>query len=132
MTRITADALYRLLPAVHRLRDADEGGPLRALVGVLAREGAVIEEDIEQLLDNLFIETCADWAAPYVGGTIGYRALLRGRGPACGDPRRGREHHRLPPPQGHRRRCSSSSPATSPAGRRRSSNTSSSSRPAST
>ena len=75
MTRITADALYRLLPAVHRLRDADEGGPLRALIGVLAREGAVIEEDIEQLLDNLFIETCADWAAPYIGGTIGYRTL---------------------------------------------------------
>jgi hypothetical protein len=75
MTRITEDALYRLLPAVHRLRDADEGEPLRALIGVLAREGAVIEEDIEQLLDNLFIETCADWAAPYIGGTIGYRTL---------------------------------------------------------
>lgn len=75
MTRITPDALYRLLPAVHRLRDADEGGPLKALIAVLAREGAVVEENIEQLLDNLFIETCEDWAAPYIGGTIGYRAL---------------------------------------------------------
>ena len=62
MTRITPEALYRLLPAVHRLRDADEGGPLGALVAVLSREGAVVEENIEQLLDNLFIETCADWS----------------------------------------------------------------------
>ena len=42
---------------------------------MLAREGAVVEESIEQLLDNLFIETCDDWAAPYIGGTIGYRTL---------------------------------------------------------
>lgn len=75
MNRITPEALYRLLPAVHRLRDADEGEPLKALIGILAREGAVVEESIEQLFDNLFIETCADWAAPYIGGTIGYRTL---------------------------------------------------------
>ncbi|MEX0348088.1 MAG: hypothetical protein AB3N15_01600 [Paracoccaceae bacterium] len=75
MNRITPRALYELLPAIHRLRDADEGGPLEALMAVLAREGAVVEENIEQLLDNLFIETCEDWASPYIGGTIGYRAL---------------------------------------------------------
>ncbi len=75
MNRITPEALYRLLPAIHRLRDADEGEPLKALIGVLAREGAVMEESIEQLFDDLFIETCAPWAAPYVGGVIGYRPL---------------------------------------------------------
>lgn len=84
MNRITPDALYRLLPAIHRLRDADEGGPLKALIAVLAREGAVVEENIEQLLDNLFIETCEDWAAPYIGGTIGYRALYRVEGSMVG------------------------------------------------
>lgn len=76
MNRINADTLYQLLPAVHRLRDADEGEPLRALIAVLAREGAVVEENIEQLLDDLFIETCAPWAAPYIGGVIGYRTLF--------------------------------------------------------
>ncbi|WP_353474582.1 hypothetical protein PVT71_21790 [Salipiger sp. H15] len=84
MTRITPEALYRLLPAVHRLRDAGEGGPLAALMAVLAREGAVVEENIEQLLDNLFIETCEDWAAPYIGGTIGYRALYEVEGVQVG------------------------------------------------
>ncbi|WP_282606170.1 hypothetical protein [Pelagibius sp. Alg239-R121] len=76
MNRINADNLYALLPAVHRLRDADEGEPLRALIAVLAREGAAVEENIEQLLDDLFIETCAPWAAPYIGGVIGYRTLF--------------------------------------------------------
>ena len=52
MNRINPEAIYRLLPAVHRLRDADRGEPLRALISVLAREGAVVEESIEQLLDN--------------------------------------------------------------------------------
>jgi hypothetical protein len=85
MTRITPEALYRLLPAVHRLRDADEGGPLKALVAVLAREGAVVEENIEQLLDNLFIETCEDWAAPYIGGTIGYKTLYKVEGTDVGN-----------------------------------------------
>ena len=73
--RITTEALYQLLPAVHRIRDAREGEPLKALIGVLAREGAVVEEAIEQLYDNLFIETAEDWAVPYIGGTIGYRPL---------------------------------------------------------
>lgn len=85
MNRITPEALYRLLPAIHRLRDADEGGPLKALIAVLAREGAVVEENIEQLLDNLFIETCEDWSAPYIGGTVGYRALYRIEGTDVGN-----------------------------------------------
>lgn len=75
MNRVTPDALYRLLPSILRLRDAEEGEPLRQLLAVIAREGAVVEESIEELLDNLFIETCADWAAPYIGGTIGYKTL---------------------------------------------------------
>lgn len=75
MNRITPEALYALLPAHTRVRDAEMDGPLQAFVALLAREGAVLEENIEQLLDNAFIETCAPWAVPYVGGTIGYRAL---------------------------------------------------------
>ncbi|GAA0289116.1 hypothetical protein [Rhodovulum strictum] len=84
MTRVTPEALYALLPAIHRLRDADEGGPLAALVDVLAREGAVVEDSIEQLLDDLFIETCAPWAAPYIGGLVGYRTLHAVEGLAAG------------------------------------------------
>ncbi len=75
MNRITPQALYDLLPAIVRIRDAEEGEPLRALTAILAREGAVVEESIAQLLDDQFIETCASWAIPYLGALIGYRPL---------------------------------------------------------
>ena len=84
--RMTAERLYGLLPAIYRLRDAEEGYPLRELVGVLAEQAAVIEESIEQLYDDQFIETCADWVAPYIGGLIGYRPL-HGVAPAVASPR---------------------------------------------
>ena len=70
-----AKTLYELLPAIYRLRDAGEGYPLRDLVAVLAETAAILEEDLEQLYDDQFIETCADWAAPYIGSLVGYRTL---------------------------------------------------------
>jgi hypothetical protein len=36
---------------------------------------SAVEEDLEQLYDDAFIETCAEWAVPYVGDLIGYRPL---------------------------------------------------------
>ena len=73
--RMSAESLYTLLPAIYRIRDAKEGFPLRELLGVIAEQAAVVEENIEQLYDDQFIETCADWVAPYIGGLIGYRPL---------------------------------------------------------
>lgn len=69
------DTLYRLLPAVYRLRDAEGDGVLRELIQVIAEQVGVLEEDLEQLYDDQFIETCADWAIPYIGDLIGYRDL---------------------------------------------------------
>jgi hypothetical protein len=69
--------LFELLPTIYRLRD-EEGlvhGSLRALVDVIAGEVAILEEDLEQLYDDQFIETCAEWVAPYIGDLIGYRTL---------------------------------------------------------
>ncbi|MGY3149407.1 hypothetical protein ACVWYQ_006406 [Bradyrhizobium sp. USDA 3397] len=70
-----ANALYQLLPAIHRLRDAEQGGALRDLIAVFAEQVAEIEEDLAQLYDDQFIETCADWVAPYLGSLIGYQPL---------------------------------------------------------
>ncbi|TLF52876.1 hypothetical protein FEI13_04015 [Halomonas urmiana] len=74
--------LFDLLPAIHRLRDAELAralglarGPLEELVTVLAEQLEVAEEGLEQLHDDLFIETCADWVVPYLGDLIGYRGL---------------------------------------------------------
>ncbi|HET8660171.1 MAG TPA: hypothetical protein VFM55_14375, partial [Micromonosporaceae bacterium] len=72
---MNADALYALLPAVYRVRDAESGGALRELVEVIAEQVGVVEESLDQFYDDLFVETCAQWLAPYVGDLVGYRPL---------------------------------------------------------
>lgn len=67
--------LYELLPAIYRIRDAERGEPLKALLSVIADQIGVLEEDLAQLYDDQFIETCAPWVVPYIGDLIGYRAL---------------------------------------------------------
>lgn len=72
---LTAEQLYALLPAIHRRRDAELGGPLAALVAVLAEQGRVVEADIEGLYENWFLETCDEWVVPYLGDLLGVRGL---------------------------------------------------------
>lgn len=71
--KASADRLFELLPVVYRQRDAEQGWPLRALLRVIAEQVDVVEDDIEQLYANWFIETCEDWVVPYIGDLIGYR-----------------------------------------------------------
>jgi hypothetical protein len=120
--------LFDLLPAIHRIRDAELAasvdllapaerteiaqltdpnalpltsvqqdrlevlrekltrGPLKALLGVLAEQVAVLEEDLDQLYDDQFVETCAEWVVPYIGDLIGYRGL-HGVAPGVASPR---------------------------------------------
>jgi hypothetical protein len=70
-----AERMYELLPAIYRVRDADRGEPLKALLSVIADQLGVLEEDLAQLYDDQFIETCVQWVVPYNGDLIGYRAL---------------------------------------------------------
>jgi hypothetical protein len=72
------DRLYALLPAIHRMRDADQGYPLKALLRVIAEQVNVVEDDIAGLYENWFIETAADWAVPYIGDLVGYRPVTDG------------------------------------------------------
>lgn len=67
--------LFELLPALYRLRDVEQRGPLGALLTVIAEQVAVLEENLDQLYDDQFIETCAEWVVPYIGDLIGYRSL---------------------------------------------------------
>jgi hypothetical protein len=69
------DRLYNLLPAIHRIRDVEQGEPLRQLLALITQQAGILEEDLEQLYDNQFIETCAPWVLPYIGDLIGYRSL---------------------------------------------------------
>src|SRR5262249_18448409 len=69
------DHFYHLLPAFYRLRDAEQGYPLQALLRIMTEQANVLEENIAQLYDNWFIETCDDWVVPYLGELIGYRQV---------------------------------------------------------
>jgi hypothetical protein len=99
----TAEELWKLLPAVHRLRDAELGagiarryglpeldaeklGPLRQLIEVIAGQVAVVDESLEELYENQFVETAAPWALPYLGELLGIRGLT-GSGAAALAPR---------------------------------------------
>jgi hypothetical protein len=74
--------LFHLLPALYRLRDAQlaqsaglEVGPLQSLLSIVEEQLAIIEENINQLYDDQFIETCAPWVVPYIGDLIGYQSI---------------------------------------------------------
>jgi len=79
------ERLYELLPVVYRQRDAEQGYPLRALLQVITEQVDVVEDDIAQLYENWFVETCEDWVVPYIGDLIGYRQVHEAGEP--GDPR---------------------------------------------
>ena len=80
------ETLFRLLPAFDRLRDIEladtslpEGkgdGPLKALLGLISEQVAVLEENLDQLYDDQFIETCAEWVVPYIGELVATRGLV--------------------------------------------------------
>jgi hypothetical protein len=82
----TAQRLFDLLPVIYRLRDADNGNVLREIVDVLADQVDVLSEEVSQLYDDQFVETCARWAAPYIGDLVGYR-VLHGVVPQVASPR---------------------------------------------
>ncbi|WP_255427814.1 hypothetical protein [Xanthomonas sp. SS] len=66
------DRLYALLPSIHRIRDAELGYPLQALLRVIGEQVERVEDDIAQLYRNWFIETADDWAVPYLAELLGY------------------------------------------------------------
>lgn len=72
---ITTGRMYDLLPVIVRQRDLEGGEPLKALFNLLAQQGRIVEDDLDRLYDNLFIETCDEWAIPYLGDLVGVKGL---------------------------------------------------------
>lgn len=89
------DRLYDLLPLVHRQRDAGQGYPLRALLRVIAEQVNLVEADIDQLYENWFIETCADWVVPYLGDLVGYRTAHEAGEPGAVTTDPGRQRNKI-------------------------------------
>jgi hypothetical protein len=61
-------------------------GPLQSLLAVVQEQLAVLAYDLDQLYDDQFIETCAQWVIPYIGDLIGYQSI-QGIAPSVDNPR---------------------------------------------
>src|SRR5262252_7351242 len=84
----TIDRLYELLPKYYRQRDVeqDQQGALQALLRVITEQVDIVQDDIAQLYENWFIETCQDWVVPYIGDLVGYIPIHE-----AGEPGEGRD-----------------------------------------
>ncbi|MYN17577.1 hypothetical protein GTP81_12515 [Rugamonas sp. FT107W] len=67
------DALYQLLPAYIRQRDAQSGGALQQLMAIVGKQAQLIDRDLLRMYDNNFIETCEPWVVPYIAELLGYQ-----------------------------------------------------------
>jgi len=89
-TEALAQRLYERLPEIYRSRDlavaqqrapsGDEAAvlnsrPLLALISAIATQVASIRQDMDDLWDNFFIDTCDDWVVPYIGALLGTNLL---------------------------------------------------------
>jgi len=61
-------------------------GPLESLLLLVQEQIAAVAYDLEQLYDDQFIETCAQWVIPYIGDLIGYQSV-NGIAPTVDNPR---------------------------------------------
>ncbi|HEX7837473.1 MAG TPA: hypothetical protein VF469_08420 [Kofleriaceae bacterium] len=63
------DLFYRLLPGIYRQKDGL--GELRQLVQIMAQPAGELEQSIDQLYLDLFIESCRTEFLPLIGDLIG-------------------------------------------------------------
>jgi hypothetical protein len=78
---LTADQLQQLSQL-----EAKSRGPLQSLLMLIEEQLAILAEDLDQLYDDQFIETCAPWVIPYIGDLIGYQPV-HGLAAAVASPR---------------------------------------------
>jgi hypothetical protein len=75
MSTSTQVNLFQLLPAIYRIRDANQGGALQNLFAILQDAHDAVDQDMTNLYENWFIETCAEWVVPYMGDLLGVAPL---------------------------------------------------------
>jgi len=74
-TPVEPDRLYDLLPGLYRISDVEQGLALQALLRPITGQADAMRDDIAQLWDDFFIETCQRWVVPYIGDLVGNHPL---------------------------------------------------------
>jgi hypothetical protein len=74
--------LFERLPEIYRTLDAEQtpANQLRAFLAAIEVPFSALHENISQLYEDLFIDTCDDWVIPYIADLLGSSHLK-------GDPR---------------------------------------------
>ncbi|HTD37760.1 MAG TPA: hypothetical protein VK669_09615 [Candidatus Limnocylindrales bacterium] len=70
-----AQRFYARVPDSYRAYDVQEGYPLLALFSAAGYQAAAIRRDLDDLWNDFFIESCADWVVPYIGALLGTELL---------------------------------------------------------
>jgi hypothetical protein len=75
--RYYAEKIWEWIPATYRHEDglADPPHVLRGIVEILARQAAIARRTSDRLWEDQFIQTCDDWAVPYIGNLLGTRLI---------------------------------------------------------
>ena len=74
-SRYNKEKIYDLLPSIYRIRDKEQGEPLKSLLEIIGEQVEFVEQDIERLYSNWFIETCDEWIVPYIGDLLQAKIL---------------------------------------------------------
>jgi len=69
----TSVPLFDRLPEIYRTRDAEQqpADQLRAFLRAIEGPFGALHENITQLYEDLFIDTCDDWVIPYIADLLG-------------------------------------------------------------
>jgi len=75
MGRKDESRIYGLLPSIYRIEDlrqqtSDGHRPLQDLTSIMEETLRLLENDLDGLYENWFIETCDEWVAPYIGDLV--------------------------------------------------------------
>lgn len=75
--RYYTERIWQLIPEVYRNEDgiAANPGALRRIVELIGAEAARSRRSIDRLWEDQNIETCDDWAVPYIGDLVGTRLV---------------------------------------------------------
>ena len=75
--RYYSEKIWEWIPSTYRHEDglADPPHVLRGIVEILARQAAIARRTSDRLWEDQFIQTCDDWAVPYIGNLLGTRLV---------------------------------------------------------
>jgi hypothetical protein len=69
----TRQSLYQRLPEIYRIKDSEQipPGQLEAWLDILDQTQSALQDNIDALYHDLFIDSCHDWVIPYIADLLG-------------------------------------------------------------